>query len=150
MHAAFDTRAPAMSSSAISVLLVDDQPAVRYGLQLLFELETETLQVWEAGSSAEALALVKHTRPDVVIMDVDLPDHSGILTTQHLKVLLPRCLVIMLTIHNRPEVRSRALEAGAWAFVEKGKPEEICTTLQRAIQCLQGKPTATALNTRLP
>jgi len=141
-------RSPVSFSPEITILLVDDQPAVRFGLQLLFELEAEPLHVWEAGSSAEALALVERIRPDVVIMDVDLPDHSGITATQHLKQLLPGCLVIILTIHSEPEIRCRAQAAGAWAFVEKGRPEEMRSALHRAIQCIKGIPASSVLHTR--
>lgn len=127
------------SNCDITILLVDDQPAVRYGLQLIFELEMEPLRIWEAGSSAEAIALVERVQPDVVIMDVDLPDDNGIITTQQLTQLLPHCLIIILTIHSRPDVRSHALAAGAWAFVEKGKPDEMRLTLHQAIQYLRGR-----------
>lgn len=151
MHAALAyMSSPVIASPEVTILLVDDQPAVRFGLQLLFELEPEPLHVWEAGSGAEALALVERVRPDVVIMDVDLPDHNGITATQRVKQLLPGCLVIMLTIHSRPEIRSRALAAGAWAFVEKGKPEEMRATLHRAIQCIRGISVPSLLNSRQP
>jgi len=149
MHAALACiSSPVIASPEVTILLVDDQPAVRFGLQLLFELEPEPLHVWEAGSGAEAFALVERVRPDVVIMDVDLPDHNGITATQHVKQLLPGCLVIMLTIHSGVEVRSRALAAGAWAFVEKGKPEEMRATIHRAIQCIKGAPASSVLTTR--
>ena len=123
----------------ITILLVDDQPAVRFGLQLLFQLEPEPLSVCEAGNSAEALLLVERERPDVVIMDVELPDRNGIDATQQIIRLLPGCLVIVHTIHGQPEVRSSALAAGAWAFVEKGAPEAIRKALHQAIGRLKSE-----------
>lgn len=120
-------------SQEVTILLVDDQPAVRFGLQLFFQLEVELLRFWEAGSSAEALALMEGLRPDVVLMDVDLPDRDGISATRQLTTLWPHCLVIILTIHGQPEVKAHALAAGAWGFVEKGQPEELRTALRQAI-----------------
>lgn len=127
------------SISEITLLLVDDQPKVRYGLQLLFQLEAEPLRVCEASSSAEALAIVEREHPDVIIMDVDLPDRDGINATQQITRLLPGCLIIVHTIHGRPEVRSNAFAAGAWAFVEKGAPEAIRIALHQAIRRIKGE-----------
>jgi len=127
------------STSEFTILLVDDQPAVRFGLQLLFQLEARPLRVCEAGSSAEALAIVEREHPDVIIMDVDLPDRDGINATRQITKLLPGCLIIVHTIHGRPEVRSNAFEAGAWAFVEKGTPDAIRTALHQAIRRLEGE-----------
>jgi len=127
------------SSPEITILLVDDQPAVRFGLQLLVQLEAEPLRVCEASSSAEALAIVEREHPDVIIMDVNLPDRDGINATQQITKLLPGCLIIVHTIHGRPEVRSNAFAAGAWAFVEKGTPEAIRIALHQAIRRLKGE-----------
>jgi DNA-binding NarL/FixJ family response regulator len=129
----------------ITILLVDDQPAVRFGLQLLFQLEVEPLRFCEAGNSAEALAMIDAWRPDVVIMDVNLPDRDGIFATKQLTRVWPHCLVIVLTIHNRPDIRLQALAAGAWAFVEKGRPEDMRFALRQAIHLLKSAPPSVSL-----
>lgn len=107
------------------ILLVDDQPAVRQGLRLLLELETRVIVLGEAGTAAEALTLAADLRPDVVIMDVEMPGMDGIEATALLVAMLPQCSVIILTINDSSATRVRAMAAGARAFVEKGRPGEI-------------------------
>lgn len=121
----------------ITMLLVDDLPAVRFGLRMLVQLEFEALAICEASSSAEALVMAANLHPDLVIMDVELPDRDGIATARQLVRLDPDCLVIVLTIHSRPDIRSQALAAGAWAFVEKGSAEDLRAAIEQALRHLQ-------------
>jgi DNA-binding NarL/FixJ family response regulator len=123
----------------ISVLLIDDQPAVRFGLRMLVQLELEYLTICEASSSAEALLMASHIRPDLVITDVELPDRDGITMTRQLVSVWPDCIVIVLTIHAQPSIRSQALAAGAWAFVEKGRPEDLRAAIRRALCHLRAR-----------
>lgn len=125
---------------AVKVLLVDDQQYVRTGLRLLLQLEPGTTVIGEAGNGAEAMALAGSLHPDLIIMDVEMPGLDGITSAHRCVDLLPGCVVIMLSIHSRPEMRERALAAGAWAFVEKGKPQELRDTLRRAIGALDSHP----------
>jgi DNA-binding NarL/FixJ family response regulator len=122
-----------------TILLVDDQPAVRFGLRLLIQLEFPTITICEASSSAEALAIATSIHPDLIIMDVELPDRNGIATAKQLMRLRPGCLVIILTLHGRHSVRSEALTAGVWAFVEKGRPEDLRAAIRQAICFLRAK-----------
>lgn len=131
-----NTLAGVEAPSELTILLVDDRPSVRFGLQLLFELEMDTLDIWEAGSSTEALTLAANMRPDLVFMDVQLPDRDGISATAQMTELWPHCLVIILTLHDRPEIRSLAMAAGAWAFVEKGNPEDVRFIFKEALRVL--------------
>jgi DNA-binding NarL/FixJ family response regulator len=119
------------------VLLVDDQPAVRQGLRLLLQLESRIVILGEAGSAAEALALAEVLRPDVVIMDVEMPGMDGIEATALLVAMLPQCSVIILTINGSAATRARAMSAGARAFVEKGRPEEIEDAIRQVSDCVQ-------------
>lgn len=104
----------------IRVLLVDDQPAVRRGLGLRLRLEPDMQIVGEAGSGKEALRLAQALAPDVVLMDVELPELDGIETTAALRTVLPLSAVVMLSIHDDVQTRTRAQAAGAVAFVAKG------------------------------
>lgn len=120
-----------------TVLLVDDQPNVRVGLRMLLQLEADNTVVGEAGNGAEAETLARTLGPDLVIMDVEMPGIDGIAAARRCIDLRPQCMVIILSIHNRPEVRERALAAGAWAFVEKGKPQELRDAFRQALGVLR-------------
>ena len=108
----------------IGILLVDDQPAVRRVCDCFFNWSHGWLSLAKR-SSAEALALAEVLRPDVVIMDVRMPGMDGIEATALLVAMLPRCSVIILTIRCTADVRDVPWPAGARAFVEKGRPEEL-------------------------
>ena len=117
----------------VGVLLVDDQPAIREGLRLLFQLESGVVVVGEARTAVEGLSLAADLRPDVVIMDVAMPGMDGITATTLLMGRQPACAVIILTVHGDPGVQARALEAGARAFVEKGRPEELRVAFRQTV-----------------
>jgi two-component system response regulator NreC len=89
--------------------------------------------VGEAGTGKEALAEVHASSPDVVLMDIGLPDMSGIDATREIKKLYPRVAVVALTIHEDEEYFFRMLEAGAGGYVPKrAAPEELLTAIRTA------------------
>ena len=122
---------------AVGVLLIDDQLAVRQGLRLLFQLDPQATVIGEAATALEGLSLAAALRPDVVVMDVEMPGMDGITATDLLMGAQPRCMVIVLTIHGDPNTRARATAAGAWAFVEKQRPEELQMALRRAMDSIE-------------
>jgi CheY-like chemotaxis protein len=103
----------------IKILIVDDQPDVRKGLKMLLALESDLQVTGEASDGPTALQQFTITRPDVVVMDLELPGIDGITTAEALRRLDPRVKVIMLSIHADPAVQERAREAGVIAYVEK-------------------------------
>src|ERR1700745_2620420 len=103
----------------IRLLLVDDQPAVRRGLEMRLVLEPDIQVVGEAGTGKEALALVQALSPDVVLMDVEMPEMNGIETTIDLRAAASQSAVVILSIHDDQSMRTQATAAGAVAFVEK-------------------------------
>lgn len=109
----------------IKLLLVDDQSSVREGLKMRFALEPDLRVVGEAGNGVEALQATQMLAPDVVVMDVEMPQMDGISATKLLRALTPQIGVVMLSIHSDAETRMRVLNAGADAFVEKQEPDEI-------------------------
>jgi DNA-binding NarL/FixJ family response regulator len=109
----------------IKLLLVDDQSWVREGLKMRLALESDFRVVGEAGNGVEALQAVQTLAPDVVVMDVEMPQMDGISATKLLRVVTPQTGVVMLSIHGDADTRARALEAGVDAFVEKQEPDEI-------------------------
>jgi DNA-binding NarL/FixJ family response regulator len=103
----------------ITVLTVDDHPVFRAGLAGVLSLEPDIQLVAEAETAAEALALFRQHRPDVVLMDIKLPDGSGVDATARICREFPRARVIMLTTYKGDVQALKALKAGAWGFLLK-------------------------------
>ena len=103
----------------IRILLVDDQATVREGLKMRFALEPDLCVVGEAGNGMEALHAAYELAPDVIVMDVEMPVMDGVTAAQHLHALLPHIGLVMFSIHDDPETRAWAQEAGAATFVQK-------------------------------
>ncbi len=87
------------------------------------ELEPDFEILGEAGDGQAALALVSELKPQVVLMDVAMPNLNGIAAAQALRRLAPESAVVILSLHGDPQTRARAQEAGAAAFVEKHEGE---------------------------
>ena len=120
-----------------SFLLVDDQPSVRQALRMQIELELGQTVVGEAATVTAALALARRLQPDVVIMDVDLPDCDGISAMAELRFLAPRCAVLILTMRGDEQTRSRAMQAGANVFAVKGTAEEFGKALREVAESFE-------------
>ncbi|MEX0731324.1 MAG: UvrY/SirA/GacA family response regulator transcription factor [Aquisalimonadaceae bacterium] len=104
----------------ISVLIVDDHQLVRSGIRRILE-DTEGIRVVaEAGSGEDALKLVRAHRPDVVLMDVNMPGIGGLEATRKLLRIDAGLRIIALTIHMDEPYPSRLLEAGAMGYITKG------------------------------
>ena len=117
----------------IKLLLVDDHAVVRSGLRMLLEGEADVEIVGEAGTASEAINAVPSLKPDVVLMDIGLPDISGIDAAEQIKRLWPEVAVVALTIHEDQEYFFKMLEAGASGYVPKrAAPEELMTAIQVA------------------
>jgi DNA-binding NarL/FixJ family response regulator len=107
-----------------TVLLVDDHDLIRQGLRRAFERAGDFTVVGEAGSVAEALACAARHQPDVVVIDVRLPDGSGLDVVRELRRQRPDVGIVVLTMYAGDEQLFGALEAGASAFVAKDAPAE--------------------------
>ncbi len=105
--------------SKIRLLLVDDHSMFRQGLRRLLEVEEDLEVVAEAGTGAEAEAQAKAQAPDVVLMDVGLPDQDGAVTAANILRRHPGCRVLMLTMHGDQEKVLAALARGAKGYVLK-------------------------------
>ena len=115
------------------LLLVDDHAVVRSGLRMLLGNEDDVEIIGEAGTAAEALAATADLKPDVVLMDIGLPDKSGIEATSDIKAQFPKVAIVALTIHEDEEYFFKMLEAGASGYVPKrAAPEELLTAIRTA------------------
>jgi two-component system response regulator NreC len=115
------------------LLLVDDHAVVRSGLRMLLENEREIEIVGEAGNAAEAIEAATRLKPNLILMDIGLPDLSGIDATREIKKRIPEVSIVALTIHEDEEYFFKMLEAGASGYVPKrAAPEELLTAIRAA------------------
>lgn len=121
-----------MQLNTIRVMLVDDHEMVRMGLRSMLT-EPGIDVVGEAGSGAEALALVHTLQPDVVLMDIRMPDMDGIQALEALKAARPQTRVIMVTTYRNTAYLLRSLSAGASGFVLKDVPRDDLLKTVRAV-----------------
>ena len=117
--------------SAVRVLLVDDQPLIRMGFRLVLDAEEDIEVVGEAGDGRVALAQAAALRPDVVLMDVRMPQMNGIEATAALLRADPRAKVLILTTFDLDEYAFAALRAGASGFLLKdARPAELTDAIR--------------------
>ena len=117
----------------IRVVLADDQPLVRTGLRMILSAESDIEVVGEAANGFEAIDLCASTKPDVVLMDVRMPELDGISATRQITSLDEPPRVLVLTTFDLDEVVYDALRAGASGFLLKDAPEERLTTAIRVV-----------------
>jgi DNA-binding NarL/FixJ family response regulator len=117
----------------IRLLLVDCKPAVRRGLKMRFALEEVLVVVGEAGDATEAISLARALRPDVVLMEVEMPGVSGIEATEKLRSAAPHSAVVIFTLRDDAATQERAQAAGAAAFVAKHRTEETLLATIRGV-----------------
>jgi two-component system response regulator NreC len=117
----------------IRLLLVDDHEVVRSGLRMLLENEADLVIVGEASTGRQALEMVETLELDVVIMDITLPDISGIEATRRIKEAHPDVAVVALTIHEDQQYFFEMLQAGASGYVPKrAAPDDLITAIHAA------------------
>jgi DNA-binding NarL/FixJ family response regulator len=112
---------------------VDRQPAVRRGLKMRFALEPDLEVVGEAGDAADAIPLARDLRPDVVLMDVEIPGNGGIAAIERLRTAAPHSAVVIFTLRDDAATRERARGARAAAFVAKHRTEEMLLAAIRGV-----------------
>jgi two-component system response regulator DesR len=108
----------------IRVLLAEDQAMVRGALGALLTLEGDIEVVAEVGRGDEVVAAALAARPDVALLDIEMPGIDGIAAAAELRAQLPACRVLILTTFGRPGYLRRAMESGALGFVVKDAPAE--------------------------
>ena len=117
----------------IRVMLVDDHAVVRAGLRMMLESEEEFDICSEASTASEAILNTAQDKPDVILMDIGLPDMTGIDATREIKRAFPEIPVVALTIHEDEEYFFKMLDAGASGYVPKrAAPEELLSAIRAA------------------
>jgi DNA-binding NarL/FixJ family response regulator len=115
----------------IRLLLVDDHAVVRSGLRMLLEAQPDLAIVGEAETGAEALEKCQRLQPDVVLMDIAMPDMNGIDATRIIKKNCPHIMVLALTMHESDQYFFEMLNAGASGYVPKrAAPDDLVTAIQ--------------------
>ena len=118
-----------------SIVLVDDHAIVREGFKRLIELESDLEVVAECRNGDDAVEAVGHWRPDLVALDLSLPDGSGLPLIEHLLSVHAATRVVVLSMHDGDAYVSEALRRGASGFVTKGvAPEELVAGLRAVMQ----------------
>jgi DNA-binding NarL/FixJ family response regulator len=124
-------------SKKIRILIVDDSLSFRMGMRALLEIQPDMQEVGMAPTGHKALELVEELQPDLVLLDAQMPDLTGIEVTQKIKSRWPKVKVILMTMYS--DYRSKAIEAGADTFLTKGIPPEHILTLIRGITQMEKK-----------
>jgi two-component system response regulator DesR len=118
----------------IRVLLAEDQGMMRGALALLLGLEDDIEVVAQVSSGDEVLAAALEHRPDVALLDIEMPGRSGLEAAADLREKLPSCRVLILTTFGRPGYLRRAMEAGAYGFMVKDGPvEDLAAAVRRIL-----------------
>jgi two-component system response regulator NreC len=120
-------------SDELRILLVDDHAILRAGLRALLDAETDMRVVGEAGSGEEAIDLLPHVKPDIVVMDISMPGMGGVEATRRIMEAADPPYVLFLTMHGEEEHLLSVLEAGGAGFVRKTSADEDLTKAIRTV-----------------
>ncbi|MCF6409299.1 response regulator [Pseudalkalibacillus salsuginis] len=117
----------------IKLLLIDDHAILRDGMKNIIAIEEDIAVVGELTSGEEILETIETTEPDVILMDINLPDRNGIELTSLVKKSFPECRVLILTMYKHDEYFMAALKAGADGYILKDAPSEEVIEAIRAV-----------------
>jgi DNA-binding NarL/FixJ family response regulator len=119
----------------LTILIADDQKHARNGLKALLRVSMGRPEIWEAANGREAQELAEAHDPDLVLMDIRMPEVDGLAATRWIKARAPRVKVLVLSLDE--DLRDKALAAGADGFVSKNESPEIL--LARVTEILAGR-----------
>lgn len=108
----------------IKLLLVDDHPVVRKGISSCLARHEHLQIVGEAANGAEAIQKTRELMPDIVLMDIDMPEMNGLAVTEVLRKEVPKIKVLILSMHSNSEYVMRIIQSGAAGYVLKEAPTE--------------------------
>ena len=102
-----------------SIVIIDDHPLFREGIKAIISRDSSFEVVGEAGNGSEGLRLAKKLKPNLVVIDLSLPDKSGIHLTSEIQSLLPETQVMIVSMHSKIQYIAEAFQAGAAGYVVK-------------------------------
>lgn len=120
-------------SSVYRIFIVDDHPVMRSSYMLLMAREEDLELCGQAESAVVALSMLEELQPDLIIVDVSLPDMNGIELTRQLRALYPDLPVLIISGHNEALYARRAFKAGARGYLDKWQLHEQMATAIRAV-----------------
>ncbi len=117
-----------------TILIVDDHPLVRQGLKMLLTSKSKFEVIGEAATGAEALEKVSRLKPAVVLMDLSLPDQSGLEVIGNIRNAREKARIIVISMHSKPDYIAKAFQAGAQGYIAKdAAPENILQAIQAVL-----------------
>ncbi len=115
----------------IKILLVDDHAVIRSGLRMLLEAQDDITIVGEAESGQQAITQVRELKPDIVLMDIKMPDMNGISATEVIKSEFPETAVLALTMYEDDQYFFEMLKAGASGYIPKrAAPDDLVSAIR--------------------
>ena len=107
-----------------SILIIDDHPLFREGLKVIIERDSKFEVVGEVGNGRQGLQLTKKLKPDMIIVDISLPDLSGLQLTREIRTLFSKTRILIVSMHSKIDYIAEAFQAGANGYVVKESASE--------------------------
>jgi DNA-binding NarL/FixJ family response regulator len=140
-------------AEAIRILIVDDHPIMRVGIAAIINAQPRMQVVGQAGTAGDAVRMFESLQPDLTLMDLRLPDRSGVEAIRTIRAISPKAKIIVLTTYEGDEDIHQALDAGARGYIIKGMQHDVLVkALQRvhAGQRYLPQVVTEALSSRIP